>query len=155
MKYLCAISVLLFLSGCSSFKDITNPLAKKGAELDSYKVRKAPSNIIDANIYVYRPKSLLTIGQKVEIYFNSKEIGSLGHNKELNFKTKTGAHNITTKVGLSMNLPVTGLGGACKFSKDFLFTKPTHYFVIKFKAGLLCGEHRVIELTEKDYRELM
>jgi hypothetical protein len=27
--------------------------------------------------------------------------------------------------------------------------------VIKFKASLLCGEHRVIELTEKDYRELM
>jgi len=155
MKYLCVVSVLLFLSGCSSLKDITNPLTKEAPKPDSRKVHVEPANKIDTNIYFYRPRSLLTIGQKVEIHVDSREIGSLGHNKELHFKTKTGTHNITTKVGLSMNLPVTGLGGACKFSKDFLFTKPKHYFVIKFKAGLLCGEHRVLELTEKDYQKLM
>ena len=155
MRHLCIILIISFLSGCSSFKDITNPLEKKIPKTNLSSTNLEPIKTIDTELYFYRPKSFLTIGQRVELHFDGKKIGTLGHNKGLHYKTKTGTHNIATKVGLSPGLPVTGLGGACKFSKDFLFTKPKHYFVIKYRMGLLCGEHRILELEEEDYKKLM
>ena len=53
-----------------------------------------------------------------------------------------------------MSLPVTGLGGACKFEGDFKFTEQNYYFKIIFEPGLLCGEHEIIGIVESEYLEL-
>ena len=43
-----------------------------------------------------------------------------------------GTYELATKVGWSLSLPVTGLGGACKFEGDYKFTEENYYFKIVF-----------------------
>ena len=71
-------------------------------------------------------------------------------------KSTTGKHKITTKVGLSIGVPVTGLGGAKKFKSKFEFTDDEHFYKIKFKMGkiLMPGKHEVIEISKSEYEKL-
>ena len=110
----------------------------------------------ESTAYFVRPADLKTAGQGVKLYVGKDYIGKLWHDKYAVVKSKTGKHKITTKVGLSVGLPVTGLGGAKKFKSKFAFTKDEHYFKIKFKMGklLLPGKHEVIEITKDEYEKL-
>ena len=83
-------------------------------------------------------------------------IGKVWTNNYAVAKTKTGKQKITTKVGLSIGVPVTGLGGAKKFKSKFEFTNDEHYFKIKFKIGKLLfpGQHEVIEISKSEYLSL-
>ena len=67
---------------------------------------------------------------------------------------KPGTYELITKVGWSLSLPVTGLGGACKFSGDFNFVDENYYFKIVFDPGLLCGEHEIVGILESEYLDL-
>tara|TARA_B100001093_G_scaffold72331_1_gene62931 strand:+ start:313 stop:750 length:438 start_codon:yes stop_codon:yes gene_type:complete len=111
----------------------------------------------ETTAYFVRPADLKTAGQGVKLYLGKDYVGKLWHNKYAKVKSTNGKHKITTKVGLSVGLPVTGLGGAKKFKSKFEFTKDAHYFKIKFKMGklLLPGKHEVIEINKDEYEKLI
>jgi hypothetical protein len=153
------VSVLsLLLVGCAPIKDISNPLKNsrsiKNNVLMNTESQDGEEKPVDVELFFFRSADLLTIGQRVELYIDGSQIGVLGHNEEVNSKVKSGGHEITTKVGWSIGLPVTGLGGACKFSEIQDFDQKKHFFKIEFSLGLLCGEHEVLEISELEYETL-
>jgi hypothetical protein len=69
-----------------------------------------------ATMSFIRPADLMTIGQKVKLLVDKKEIAKLGHDKVVVFDTVKGKHKLQTKVGFSVGIPnVTGFNGAKKF----------------------------------------
>ena len=158
MTYLLPLFLALSMLGCASIKNITNPLKddepKKSLEEKNTTTKPANADVSEAELYFYRQTDILTIGQTVELYVNDDEIGELGHSESLFKKVPIGKYELITKVGLSISIPVTGFGGACKFAKDFPLVDATHYFKIKFSPGIFCGEHEVIEISESEYKKL-
>lgn len=142
------------LAGCMSPKDVTNPYKSEPITQTSSENTQALSKDAEISLYFFRPESYLTLGQKVELYVDGNQIGTLGQNDKIQFNSKSGTHQLTTKVGLSIGMPVTGLGGACKFSDKYSLTKEKHFFKIEFSSGFLCGEHEVIEISESDFQSL-
>jgi len=122
------------------------------------------SNILTTSIvaagettaYFVRPADLKTAGQGVKLYVDKDYIGKIWHDRYAVVKSTTGKHKIMTKVGLSIGVPVTGLGGAKKFKSKVSFTEDEHYFKIQFKMGklLLPGKHEVIEISKSEYETL-
>ena len=110
----------------------------------------------ESTAYFVRPADLKTVGQGVKLYVDKKYIGKVWTNKHAVVRTDTGKHKIMTKVGLSIGVPITGLGGAKKFKTKILFTEKEHYFKIKFKMGKLLfpGQHEVIEISKSEYSSL-
>ena len=113
-------------------------------------------NAGESTAYFVRSSDIKTVGQGVKLYIGKKYIGKVWTNNYAVAKTETGKRKITTKVGLSISVPVTGLGGAKKFKSKFVFTDDEHYFKIKFKMGkmLLPGKHEVIEISKSEYLSL-
>ena len=149
------ISMLLLssLSGCSSFKDITDPMKEEGDDQKKESASEVENvTIKKVNLYFVRPADALTAMQDVELYVNDNEIGELEYKSKIQTSIKPGNYELVTKEGWAIGLPV--LGGACKFSKDFNLTKENYYFKIDFDVGLLCGEHEIIEITESEYLKL-
>ena len=145
----------LFLTGCETVKDITDPLDDDNDESNNISSDAIEANVEEINLYFVRPADPLTIGQDVELYVDDNEIGELTYNtKTQTTVKKPGTYALATKVGWSLSLPVTGLGGACKFEGDFKFTEQNYYFKIIFEPGLLCGEHEIIGIVESEYLEL-
>ena len=145
----------LFLTGCESLKDITNPLDDDSEESNDISSDNTEVNIEQKNLYFVRPADPLTIGQDVELYVDNDEIGELTYNtKTQTTLKKPGTYELATKVGWSFSAPVTGLGGACKYEGDFKFTEKNYYFKIVFEPGLLCGEHEIIGILESEYSDL-
>lgn len=141
----------ILLIGCSSLKDITNPM--KEVPIENATNTKAPAEMVKVSFY--RATDALTIGQQVEVYIDDYEVGDLGHNETLTYQIKPGTREMITKVGWSIGLPVTGLGGACKFEKKYDLNKDQHFFKVKWSAGLFCGEHEVIEISEGEFNRLV
>ena len=114
------------------------------------------ANAGDSTAYFVRSSDIKTVGQGVKLYVGIKYIGKVWTNNYAVTKTKTGKQKITTKVGLSIGVPITGLGGAKKFKSKFSFTEDEHYFKIKFKMGKLLfpGKHEVIEISKSEYESL-
>ena len=113
---------------------------------------------VDSNVTTIsfiRPSDMMTIGQKVKLSVDGKEIAKMGHNKVAVFKTEKGKHKFETKVGLSLSIPVTGFGGAKKFKSKVNLDKDQHFFKIEFKAAMMGGKHRIIEIDEAEYNELL
>jgi|TARA_B110000444_G_scaffold242710_1_gene260313 hypothetical protein len=110
----------------------------------------------ESTAYFVRSSDIKTVGQGVKLYIGKKYIGKVWTNNYAVANTKTGKQKITTKVGLSIGVPVTGLGGAKKFKSKFEFTDDEHYFKIKFKMGKLLfpGQHEVIEISKNEYLSL-
>ena len=110
----------------------------------------------ETTAHFVRPADLKTVGQGVKLYVGKNYIGKILHNKYAVVKSTTGKHKITTKVGLSIGVPVTGLGGAKKFKSEFEFTDDEHFYKIKFKMGkmLMPGKHEVIEISKSEYEKL-
>ena len=158
MVYLLPLFLALSMLGCATIKNITDPLKddepKENLEEKNTPMKAPKADVSEVNLYFYRQTDVLTIGQTVELYVNDDEIGELGHGESLFKKVPAGKYELTTKVGLSIGIPVIGFGGACKFSKDFPLADATHYFKIKFSPGLFCGEHEVIEISESEYKKL-
>lgn len=154
------LPLCLFLGGCESIKNITDPLADDKEENKDAKngANKAnESNAVKAdqiNLYFVRPADVLTIGQDVELYLDDDEIGELSYSTKIQTTVKPGTYELATKVGWSLSLPVTGLGGACKFEGDYKFTEENYYFKIVFDPGLLCGEHEIIGIVKSEYSDL-
>jgi len=154
------LPLCLFLGGCESIKNITDPLADDKEENKDVKNETNKTNEASAgkagqiNLYFVRPADILTIGQDVELYVDDDEIGELSYNTKFQTTLKPGIYELSTKVGWSLSLPVTGLGGACKFEGDFKFTEENYYFKIVFDPGLLCGEHEIIGILESEYSDL-
>ena len=154
------LPLCLFLGGCESIKNITDPLAddkeeNKDAKNEANKANE--SNAVKAdqiNLYFVRPADVLTIGQDVELYLDDDEIGELSYSTKIQTTVKPGTYELATKVGWSLSLPVTGLGGACKFEGDYKFTEENYYFKIVFDPGLLCGEHEIIGILKSEYSDL-
>jgi hypothetical protein len=144
----------LFLTGCESLKDITNPLDDDSEESNDISGDTSKAIVKEINLYFVRPADPLTIGQDVELYVEDDEVGELTYNTKIQTTVKPGTYALATKVGWSLSLPVTGLGGACKFEGDFKFTEQNYYFKIIFEPGLLCGEHEIIGIVESEYLEL-
>ena len=144
----------LFLTGCESLKDITNPLDDDSEESNDISSDNTEVNIEQINLYFIRPADPLTIGQDVELYVDDDEVGELTYSTKIQTTVKPGTYALATKVGWSLSLPVTGLGGACKFEGDFKFTEQNYYFKIIFEPGLLCGEHEIIGIVESEYSKL-
>lgn len=144
----------LFLTGCESLKDITNPLDDDSEESNDISGDTSKAIVKEINLYFVRPADPLTIGQDVELYVEDDEVGELTYNTKIQTTVKPGTYAVATKVGWSLSLPVTGLGGACKFEGDFKFTEQNYYFKIIFEPGLLCGEHEIIGIVESEYLEL-
>ena len=107
-----------------------------------------------ATMSFIRPADLMTIGQKVKLLVDKKEITKLGHNKVAVYETDKGKHEFETKVGLSLGVPVTGFGGAKKFKSKVNLDKGQHFFKIEFKAAMMGGKHLIIEIDEAEYNEL-
>ena len=154
-----AFSIFCYaLTACNSIKNISNPikseLTKQSRIVKNNQSNGALKKFDEIVLYFVRPKSLLTVGQKVELHIDDKQEGTLGHDDRLNVRTIPGSHEFTTKVGWSIGLPVTGLGGACKFSDNFNLAQEKHFFKIKFSPGIFCGEHEIIEISETEYNEL-
>ena len=144
----------LFLTGCESLKDITNPLDDDSEESNDISGDTSKAIVKEINLYFVRPADPLTIGQDVELYVEDDEVGELTYNTKIQTTVKPGTYALATKVGWSLSLPVTGLGGACKFEGDFKFTEQNYYFKVIFEPGLLCGEHEIIGIVESEYLEL-
>ena len=144
----------LFLTGCESLKDITNPLDDDSEESNDISSDNTEVNIEQINLYFIRPADPLTIGQDVELYVDDDEVGELSYSTKIQTTIKPGTYELATKVGWSLSLPVTGLGGACKYEGDFKFTEKNYYFKIVFEPGLLCGEHEIIGILESEYSDL-
>ena len=144
----------LFLTGCESLKDITNPIDDDSEESNDISGDTSKAIVKEINLYFVRPADPLTIGQDVELYVEDDEVGELTYNTKIQTTVKPGTYALATKVGWSLSLPVTGLGGACKFEGDFKFTEQNYYFKIIFEPGLLCGEHEIIGIVESEYLEL-
>ena len=145
----------LFLTGCETVKDITDPLDDDNEESNDISSDAIEANVEEINLYFVRPADPLTIGQDVELYVDDDEIGELTYNTKIQtIVKKPGTYELATKVGWSLSLPVTGLGGACKYEGDFKFTEQNYYFKIVFEPGLLCGEHEIIGILESEYSDL-
>ena len=146
----------LFLTGCETVKDITDPLDDDNDESNNISSDTIEANVEEINLYFVRPADPLTICQDVELYVDDDEIGELTYNtKTQTTVKKPGTYELATKVGWSFSAPVTGLGGACKYAGDFKFTKKNYYFKIVFEPGLLCGEHEIIGILETEYLDLV
>ena len=114
----------LFLTGCETLKDITDPLDDDNEESNDISSDAIEANVEEINLYFVRPADPLTIGQDVELYVDDDEIGELTYNtKTQTTVKKPGTYELATKVGWSFSAPVTGLGGACKYEGDFNFTE--------------------------------
>ena len=151
------LPLCLFLGGCESIKNITDPLADDKEENKDVKNETNDSKAVkvdEINLYFVRPADVLTIGQDVELYLDDDEIGELSYSTKFQTTVKPGTYELATKVGWSLSLPVTGLGGACKFEGDYKFTEENYYFKIVFDPGLLCGEHEIIGIVESEYSDL-
>ena len=154
------LTLCLFLGGCETFKNITDPLAddkEKNKDVKNETNETNESNVVKAdqiNLYFVRPADPLTIGQAVELYVDDDEIGELSYSTKIQTTVKPGTYELATKVGWSLGLPVTGLGGACKFEGDYKFSEENYYFKIVFDPGLLCGEHEIIGILESEYLDL-
>ena len=145
----------LFLTGCETVKDITDPLDDDNEESNDISSDAIEANVEEINLYFVRPADPLTIGQDVELYVDDDEIGELTYNtKTQTTLKKPGTYELATKVGWSFSAPVTGLGGACKYEGDFKFTEENYYFKIVFDPGLLCGEHEIIGILKSEYSDL-
>ena len=145
----------LFLTGCETLKDITDPLDDDNEESNNISSDTFEANVEQINLYFIRPADPLTIGQDVELYIDDDEIGELSYNTKIQTTLKKpGTYELATKVGWSFSAPVTGLGGACKYEGDFKFTEQNYYFKIVFEPGLLCGEHEIIGILESEYSDL-
>ncbi len=145
----------LFLTGCETVKDITDPLDDDNEKSNDISSDTSEVNIEQINLYFVRPADPLTIGQDVELYVDDNEIGELTYNTKIQTTVnKPGTYELATKVGWSFSAPVTGLGGACKYEGDFKFTEKNYYFKIVFDPGLLCGEHEIIGILEPEYLKL-
>ena len=152
------LPLFLFLGGCESIKNITDPL---GDDKEENKDAKKETNeskevkVDQINLYFVRPADPLTIGQDVELYVDDDEVGELSYSTKIQtIVKKSGTYELATKVGWSFSAPVTGLGGACKYEGDFKFTEKNYYFKIVFEPGLLCGEHEIIGILESEYLDL-
>ena len=110
----------------------------------------------ETTLHFVRPADLKTAGQGVKLYVDKKYIGKVWHNRYAVVKSTTGKHKLMTKVGLSIGVPVTGLGGAKKFKSKVSFSKNEHYYKIKFKMGkmLFPGKHEVIEISKSEFETL-
>ena len=151
------LPLCLFLGGCESIKNITDPLADDKEENKDVKNETNDSKAVkvdEINLYFVRPADVLTIGQDVELYVGDDEVGELSYSTKIQTTVKPGTYELATKVGWSLSLPVTGLGGACKFEGDYKFTEENYYFKIVFDPGLLCGEHEIIGILESEYSDL-
>ena len=151
------LPLCLLLGGCESIKNITDPLADDIEESKDAKNETNDSKAVKAdeiNLYFVRPADVLTIGQDVELYLDDDEIGELSYSTKIQTTVKPGTYELATKVGWSLSLPVTGLGGACKFEGDYKFIEKNYYFKIVFDPGLLCGEHEIIGIVESEYSDL-
>ena len=145
----------LFLTGCETVKDITDPLDDDNEDSNDISSDAIEANVEEINLYFVRPADPLTIGQDVELYVDDDEIGELTYNTKIQTTVKKpGTYELVTKVGWSFSAPVTGLGGACKYEGDFKFTEQNYYFKIVFEPGLLCGEHEIIGIVESEYSKL-
>ena len=145
----------LFLTGCETVKDITDPLDDDNEKSNNISSDTIEASVEQINLYFVRPADPLTIGQDVELYVDDDEIGELTYNTKIQtIVKKPGTYELATKVGWSLSLPVTGLGGACKYEGDFKFTEQNYYFKIVFEPGLLCGEHEIIGILESEYSDL-
>jgi|SaaInlV_120m_DNA_3_1039746.scaffolds.fasta_scaffold05759_3 hypothetical protein len=133
----------LLLLGCIiTLTSIAGAFAEDGAESKA------------TTISFIRPTDVMTIGQKVKLSVDGKEIAKLGHNKVAVYETDKGKHKFETKVGLSLAVPVTGFGGAKKFKSKVNLDKGQHFFKIEFKAAMMGGKHLIIEIDEAEYNEL-
>ena len=151
------LPLCLFLGGCESIKNITDPLGDDKRKNKDVKTETKDTNSVKAdeiNLYFVRPADVLTIGQAVELYVDDDEVGELSYSTKFQTTVKPGTYELATKVGWSLSLPVTGLGGACKFEGDYKFTEENYYFKIVFDPGLLCGEHEIIGILESEYSDL-
>jgi hypothetical protein len=145
----------LFLTGCETVKDITDPLDDDNEESNDISSDAIEASAEQINLYFVRPADPLTIGQDVELYVDDEEIGELTYNTKIQtIVKKSGTYELATKVGWSFSAPVTGLGGACKYEGDFKFTEKNYYFKIVFEPGLLCGEHEITGILELEYLDL-
>jgi ABC-type Fe3+-hydroxamate transport system substrate-binding protein len=140
--------ILILLSGCATLSDIEDPLKDSSA---SNKVTEEaiPGTEIEVDLYFFRTSALLTAGQAVDLYINDNEVGEIRNGSNFETTTKSGSHEIATKVGVSI-----GLQGVCKFAKDFNLTKQSYYFKIDYDTGILCGEYEIIEISKADYDAL-
>ena len=57
----------LFLTGCESLKDITNPLDDDSEESNDISGDTSKAIVKEINLYFVRPADPLTIGQDVEL----------------------------------------------------------------------------------------
>ena len=120
----------LFLTGCETVKDITDPLDDDNEESNNISSDTVEANVEQINLYFVRPADPLTIGQDVELYVDDDEVGELSYSTKIQTTVKPGTYELATKIGWSLSLPVTGLGGACKFEGDYKFTEENYYFKI-------------------------
>ena len=151
------LPLCLLLGGCESIKNITDPLADDKEENKDVKNETNDSKAVkvdEIKLYFVRPADVLTIGKDVELYVDDDEVGELSYSTKIQTTVKPGTYELATKVGWSLSLPVTGLGGACKFEGDYKFTEENYYFKIVFEPGLLCGEHEIIGILESEYSDL-
>ena len=86
ISFLLALS--LFLTGCETVKDITDPLDDDNDESNNISSDTIEVNVEEINLYFVRPADPLTIGQDVELYIDDDEIGELTYNTKIQTTVK-------------------------------------------------------------------
>ena len=133
---------LLLLGSLMALTSMTVSVAEDGADSKT------------TTISFIRLTDVMTITQKVKLSVDGKEIAKLGHNKVAVYQVEKGKHKLETKAGLHLALPVTGFTGTKKFKSKVKLNKDQHFFKIVYKAAIMGGKHRIIEIDEAEYNEL-
>jgi hypothetical protein len=100
------LPLCLFLGGCESIKNITDPLGDDKKKNKDAKTETKDTNSVKAdeiNLYFVRPADVLTIGQDVELYVDDDEVGELSYSTKIQTTVKPGTYELATKVGWSLS----------------------------------------------------
>lgn len=98
----------------------------------------------------------MTLTQGVKLSVDREDLGKLGQKEVITHRVSMGKHKVQTKVGFSLGVPnVTGFNGAKKFKGKLVIDQDQHFFKVVFKAGMLGGQHRVIEIDETEFNLLL
>ena len=89
------LPLCLFLGGCESIKNITDPLGDDKKKNKDAKTETKDTNSVKAdeiNLYFVRPADVLTIGQDVELYLDDDEVGELSYSTKFQTTVKPGTY---------------------------------------------------------------
>ena len=158
---------LALLGGCSSIDKATTNMGGhdghvingstnveaplKSGNTDNTAGVEAGSSTTEVSVYFFRTPLVLTAGQRVFLGVDAKEIGKIENGGVFETKLTSGNYEISARTGMKLMI---SLQGVCTFVDDFNLTNKKHYFKVDYDIGIWCGEYKISEISESEYRAL-